>query len=182
MGFPQRILADGEDLVLAQHPHWRTLLLPAALVPIEAGVAAFGVAAMPDGNLQLPGRYAVVGIAVILFFAFSFLPWLRWRTTHFVLTTQRIILRSGILSRSGRTIPLARINDVTFRHHVVERLLGCGTLVIESGGERGQLVLTDVPEVEEVQRQLASLIDERSIDERFGGEHHLPSAGGSLDR
>jgi uncharacterized membrane protein YdbT with pleckstrin-like domain len=165
MAFPQRVLGDGEHLLLHEHQHWKALVLPIALVPVVVGLAAFGFAAMPAGSVQTAGRYTVIGVALILLFAFSFLPWLRWRTTHFVLTDQRIILRSGILSRTGRDIPLARVNDVTFTHTLFERLLRCGTLVVESGGERGQLVVDDMPRVEDVQRQLAELV-EKSLDGR----------------
>lgn len=41
----------------------------------------------------------------------------------------------------------------------VERLLGCGTLTIESAGERGQSVLTDVPHVDKVQTKLYELVE-----------------------
>lgn len=165
MAFPRRVLGDQEHLLLHTHPHWKMLVLPVALVPIVVGLAAFGFAAMPSGSMQTAGRYTVIGVGLILLIAFSFLPWLRWRTTHFVLTDQRIILRSGILSRTGRDIPLARVNDVTFTHTLFERLLRCGTLVVESGGERGQLVVDDMPKVEDVQRRLAGLV-ESSLDGR----------------
>jgi uncharacterized membrane protein YdbT with pleckstrin-like domain len=160
MAFPDRVLTDGEELVAHLRPHWKALVLPIGLVPVIVGVAAFGVAAAPAGSLQAATRWAVVGVALILLFAFSFLPWLRWRTTHFVLTTHRIITRSGVLSRTGRDIPLARVNDVTFSHTLFERMLRCGTLIVESGGERGQLVLPDVPRVEDVQRDLADLVED----------------------
>lgn len=167
MSYQQRLLADDEELVLHQHPHWKVLVLPMALVPLVVGIAAFGIAAMPQGSMHNPGRYAVLGVALVLVFAFSFLPWLRWRTTHFILTNRRIVVRSGVLSRSGRDIPLARVNDVTFSHTLIERMFRCGTLVVESGGERGQLVLPDVPEVEQVQRRLSELV-EASLEVRGG--------------
>ena len=48
---------------------------------------------------------------------------------------------------------------MSFSHNVFERLLRCGTLTVESAGERGQLVLRDVPKVESVQRELYRLVD-----------------------
>lgn len=169
MAFVDRVLADDERLVIHQHPHWKQLLVPACLVPLVVGVCTFGILAMPPGHLQAPGRGAIAGIGLVLLVAFSLLPWLRWRTTHFLVTDQRVIVRSGVLSRTGRDIPLSRVNDVTFTHHLVERVLRCGTLTIESGGERGQLVLTDVPQVELVQRVLAELV-ERTL----AAEHRAP--------
>ncbi len=76
-----------------------------------------------------------------------------------MITSHRVLVRRGILSRSGRDVPLTRINDVSFEHSFFERLLGCGTLVIESAGERGQVSLEDVPRVERVQGELYQLIE-----------------------
>jgi uncharacterized membrane protein YdbT with pleckstrin-like domain len=163
MAFPQRLLGDDESLVLHQHQHWKVLILPALLLPVIVGAAAFGFAAMPDGSAQAPARWAVLGVALIALVIFCLIPWLRWKTTHFILTDQRLVLRSGILSRTGRDIPLARINDVTFSHSLVERLLRCGRLMVESGGERGQVVLDDVARVEQVQRKIAELVED-SLD------------------
>ncbi len=90
---------------------------------------------------------------------FFIVPLLRWRTTHFVVTNERVVMRSGILARQGRDVPLARVNDVSFQHSFFERLLGCGTLVVESAGERGQVELGDIPHVERVQRMVYDLVD-----------------------
>src|SRR3712207_6052986 len=114
---------------------------------------------MPAGDLRQPGRLAVLAVAAGLLVAFVAVPWLRWWTTHFVITTHRVMVRTGVLARHGRDVPLTRINDVTFSHGLVERALGCGTLVVESAGERGQVVLLDVPGVEDVQRQLYRLVE-----------------------
>ena len=85
---------------------------------------------------------------------------LRWQTTTYELTTRRLRLREGILSRSGRDFPLIRISDVSFSHGLIDRLLGCGQLVVESAGEHGQLVLTEIPQVEKVQATLFQLVED----------------------
>jgi len=76
-----------------------------------------------------------------------------------VFTNERIITRHGVFAREGRDIPLNRVNDVSFQHTFFERMLGCGTLVIESAGERGQVVLDDIPRVEKIQSQLYELVE-----------------------
>ena len=78
----------------------------------------------------------------------------RWATTNIVLTTDRLILRAGVLSKSGREIPLERINDISFHQHLFERLLGTGDLTVESAGERGQETLRRVPDPERLQREI----------------------------
>ena len=74
------------------------------------------------------------------------------------------------MARSGRDMPLARVNDISFSHTVFERILGCGTLVVESAGERGQLVLSDVPHVEAVQRRIYELADAAAGRAHDGGD------------
>ncbi len=74
---------------------------------------------------------------------------IRWRTTHFVVTTRRVLVREGVLTRHGMDIPMSRINSVRFRHNIIERMLGCGTLIIESASDE-PLEFDDIPQVERV--------------------------------
>jgi len=62
------------------------------------------------------------------------------------------------VTRRGRDIPLTRINDVSFEKGLLDRLLGAGRLVVESAGEHGQLVLNEIPDVQEVQATLFQLV------------------------
>ena len=117
-------------------------------------------------------------VALLLLAWFSLRPFLRWVTTHYVVTTNRIVLREGVLSRAGRDVPLNRVNDVTFSHSVGERLFRSGTLVVESAGERGQVVLADVPRVESVQRTVYDLVqdaEDRDAQRWQGGGHGAPA-------
>ena len=84
---------------------------------------------------------------------------LLWRTTAYEVTTKRMRLRDGILTRNGRDIPLSRITDVSFRKSLLDRLLGCGTLVVESAGEHAEIVLRQVPHVERVSATLFQLVE-----------------------
>ena len=152
MAYPKKLLSDDETIVLETHPHWKTLVLPVLELLVVLGVVGFLVAVVGDRVAQ----YVSVGTAFILVVVFFVVPFLRWRTTLFVLTNKRVVVRTGILSRTGRDIPLSRVNDVTFTHNLLERMLRCGTLVVESAGERGQVQLTDVPRVEQVQRRCTS--------------------------
>jgi uncharacterized membrane protein YdbT with pleckstrin-like domain len=155
MGYPHRLLGEDEDIVLELHPHWKALLLPALALPLVVLIASFLWFEVPDGHrFSSLLRWVVFGAAVLALLFWSLIPFLRWRTALYVLTTRRLITRSGILSRQGRDMPLTRVNDASFSHGVIDRMLGCGTLVIESAGERGQLVLTAVPRVETVQREV----------------------------
>jgi uncharacterized membrane protein YdbT with pleckstrin-like domain len=153
-------LTEGERLVLQLHPHWKTLLRP-ILVLILVTAAALAVLILLPARSDPPLAKLIIGVvAVVLIMVWFAVPLLRWRTTSYELTTRRLRLRSGILSRSGRDFPLIRISDVSFSHGLIDRLLGCGRLVVESAGEHGQLVLNEIPGVERVQATLFQLVED----------------------
>jgi uncharacterized membrane protein YdbT with pleckstrin-like domain len=154
VSFPDSILTSDEEVVLHLHPHWRRMIAPVGwvLLVIAAVIAA---AVLWGGTGAL-----VVGVAGLGLLGWTALwPYLAWRTTHYVFTTERVLLREGVLARQGRDIPLARINDVSFSHSLLERMLGSGTMTIESAGERGQVVLADLPKVEHTQSILYELVE-----------------------
>jgi uncharacterized membrane protein YdbT with pleckstrin-like domain len=161
VAFPEDILTSDEHVVLHLHPHWKVHIKPllALILIIVAVLAAFTF--LPPAWVAAPtGQYAVVGIALVLLLLLVLWPLLVWRTTHFVFTNERVVLQHGVFSRDRRDIPLARVNDHSMDQSFIERLLGCGTLVIESAGERGQSVLTDIPHVERVQTMLYELVED----------------------
>jgi len=164
MAYPSKLLSENEQLVLDLRPHWKALITPVVTLVLTLGIAGYGAARIPAGPQQGLYRIGVAVLALALLLGCAVRPFLIWLTTHFVVTDRRVLVRSGIFSRSGRDVPLSRINDITFSHSFVERLLGCGTLVVESAGERGQVTLSDIPRVERVQRQLYDLVE--STDER----------------
>jgi uncharacterized membrane protein YdbT with pleckstrin-like domain len=170
VGFPESVLTTDERVVLHLHPHWKALIRP--IVVLVVAIAAVAVAAifLPTAGWSTPALYVIGALALIAVAWLAFWPWLIWRTTHYVFTNERVIMREGVFSRSGRDIPLGRINDVSFAHGVVERMLGCGTLTIESAGERGQVVLTDIPGVEKVQSVLYELVEDDRSKHTFDDE------------
>ena len=192
MAYPRRLLQEGEEVVLDLHPHWRRIFFPVLSVPVVVALAAFAAAKLPDHSWRGNVRWGVLAVAcVILVFTFV-RPWLRWITTSYVITTHRVVLRDGVVARSGRDIPLSRINDVTFEHGVIERVLRSGTLLVESAGERGQVTLADVPRVENVQRTLYKLVEEddsrrrghrenRDADDRDGQDEDVDGRSASSD-
>ncbi|MCU1590769.1 MAG: rane-flanked domain [Frankiales bacterium] len=167
MAYPTKLLAADEKLIHDLHPHWKALISPVVVLVLVVGVGSFAAAYMPDGSHQGLGRLAVLIVGLLLLGFYSLRPFLRWVTTHFVITDRRVLVRTGVLARTGRDVPLSRINDITFSHTFLERLLGCGTLVVESAGERGQVTLSEVPHVERVQRELYDLVE--NTDERLRG-------------
>jgi uncharacterized membrane protein YdbT with pleckstrin-like domain len=166
-------LTDGEEVVLTTRPHWKALLRPSLVLIVVAGALSFALVQL-DGHESWvgPTRWAAVVVAVVAVVIWTVVPWLRWLTTHIILTNERLITRDGVLRRVGRDIPLYRVNDVSFEQSVGDRLLRCGKLIVESGGERGQIVLKDIPRIASVQRTLHSLLDQTGPEDVPGGNQH----------
>jgi uncharacterized membrane protein YdbT with pleckstrin-like domain len=152
--------AEPERSVLVLHPHWKVLVGPAILGVLVVAAAVAVAVAIPAGPQAGHIRLAILAVAVVLLLIVVLRPVLRWKTTTYELTTGRLRVREGILTRRGRDIPLTRISDVSFTRSLLDRLVGAGRLVVESPGEHGQIVLTDIPQVERVQAILFELIEE----------------------
>jgi uncharacterized membrane protein YdbT with pleckstrin-like domain len=153
-------LTEGEHLVLRLHPHWKTVLRPVMSLALIIAILLAVLIYLPGSVATGPVRLGIGAAAVLAALLFCLVPLLRWRTTTYELTNRRLRLRAGILSRQGRDFPLARISDVSFSHGLVDRLLGCGQLVVESPGEHGRLVLTEIPHIEAVQSTLFQLVED----------------------
>ncbi|HWC31661.1 MAG TPA: PH domain-containing protein [Actinomycetota bacterium] len=151
MGFPKRLLSEDEELVLDIRPHWIALLLPLLVAALLVALEVLVLVNIPD---RWPDwvRWAVVAAGVVFFLAVPARRIIAWATSHFVVTSERVIHRSGWLARRAMEMPLDRINDVRFEQSVLERIVGGGDLVIESGGEYGQNHFTDIRKPEDVQK------------------------------
>ncbi len=179
MPYPDKLLADDEEVVRHLHPHWLTVFWPVVLFLLLVGGASFAAALVPRGPQQGVLRLAVVVLALLLLLVFVVVPLARWRTTHYVVTTHRLLIREGLLARRGRDLGLSRITDVSFRQTLWERVVRSGTLTIETAGDGGATVLRQIPDSEGVQQLLAYLIDD-DADRR--AEQHAGSGWGGDDR
>ena len=167
MGFPESVLTSDEQVVAHLHPHWKAVFWPGVLgVLVIAGVAVAW--AFLFGSWGQVPLLIISGVGLVIILVFTFWPWVKWRTTHYVFTNERVIMREGVFSRDGRDIPMGRINDVSFSHNLFERMLGCGTLTIESAGEHGQEVLPAMPHVERVQREIYEAVEAEATRPRAG--------------
>jgi uncharacterized membrane protein YdbT with pleckstrin-like domain len=160
MAYPDKLLAEDEEVVRHLHPHWLTLFWPVVWFLLIVGGASFGMGAIPAGRQQGVYRLLILVLAVVLLVAVVLVPLLRWRTTHYVITTHRLLFREGIMSRRGRDIGLSRITDVSYRQTLWDRIINSGTLTIESAGESGATILKQIPDSEGVQQLLNHMVEE----------------------
>jgi uncharacterized membrane protein YdbT with pleckstrin-like domain len=153
MPFPRQLLNQDEHIVLDVHPHWLFFAEPALTV-------------------------LNIVMVTLLVIALVWALWrtLTWRTTHFVITTDRLIYRSGVFAKRGIQIPLERVNNVNFHQGVLERIVGAGDLLVESAGEDGQQRFTDVRHPDRVQNLIHAQINEN--ENRFLAG---PGAAAALD-
>ena len=158
-----RSLAVGEQSVEVLHPHWQTMVGPVLGAFLIVAALLVGEVVIPGGRDAAIERLAAAVLAIVLLMWWLMYPLLRWRTTRYELTTRRMRLRTGVVARNGSDIPLSRITDVSFRKSPLDRLLGCGTLVVESAGEHAEIILRQVPHVERVSATLFQLVEDERL-------------------
>lgn len=161
MAFPEKHLSEDEVVVFHLRTHLKALLLPAGILLLACGAAGVAWGFIPDDTQagQI-GRWVAIGVAVIVVLKWAIWPFLVWLTTTYTVTTERLITRTGVITRVGRDIPLGRINDVAYEQALLDRILRCGTLVVSAASEQGQVRLADVPAVHRVQLRLSELVRE----------------------
>jgi uncharacterized membrane protein YdbT with pleckstrin-like domain len=161
-GFPVSLLADDEDLVVDLRPH------PMALIKPLLQTIAIALAVMLAW-LLMPFTwgwwfYALTLLAaIVLFLAYPSKAIVSWGTSHFVVTTDRVIRRTGWIAKESMEISLDRVSDVRFKQSMLERLLGAGDLFIESAGRAGQEAFEDVRDPERVKKVIFEMKDHHAL-------------------
>jgi uncharacterized membrane protein YdbT with pleckstrin-like domain len=158
MGISPKLLSEGEHVVASTRTHWKALVVPVLVLIVTCAAAGFLIAVLPDGSAHTILLILVLVVAAAIVIWFTVRPFLVWITASYTVTNRRLINRSGVFVRKGRDIPLYRINDVSYERGVLDRLLGCGTLVISDASEQGRSVLPDVPHVEKLQLLITDLL------------------------
>jgi membrane protein YdbS with pleckstrin-like domain len=150
----QKLLNPGERIVISTRTHPKALLVPLlALVVLLAVGVAFQVLVDNSTAQLVVWALAVAGILWLVVW-----PTLDWLMASYTITNRRLITRHGIITRRGHDIPLSRISDVAYELGLIDRMLGCGTLVISDASTHGQVLLPDIPRVEDTQRRLNELL------------------------
>jgi uncharacterized membrane protein YdbT with pleckstrin-like domain len=169
VGFPDDSLTSDEHVVLHLHPHWAAMITPAFWTVVGAAAVIAGAVFLPSESWANVLLVVIGALALVLFLWLAFWPFVVWRSTHFVFTNERVLLREGVFNRQQRDIPLTRVNDVSSSQTLLDRVLGCGKLTVESAGERGQSELKNIPKVVQVQKVVYELVEadhaRRTVDD-----------------
>ena len=173
-------LNDGEQMLLDVHPHW-WYYGPAALFVVGAALVTTFLLGKVSGFLETVVRY--LGVATfIVAAALLIVQVVKWRTTYFVVTSQRLIDRQGVLARSGVEIPLRSVDNVNISQSIFERLLGVGKIVIESGGKEGHQVIPYVTRPDEVQKIIHATIHQMRDSSGFERAPSFSGVARELER
>ncbi len=177
MAYPDKLLVDDERVAKHLHPHWITLVVPVLIFLVDIGLATFLATVVPDGSAKNPLRIAIVVVALVVLIWFVLAPLIRWRCTHYVVTTHRVLIRTGVLRQQDVEMQLRRLNDVRSVRTLADRLIGAGTLTLESAGEHGQETLRNVSHADQVQN-LINRLSEEDANRRGAG---YGSVGGGAE-
>ena len=154
MPISQKLLNPGESVVISTRTHPKALLLPVLALVVFLAIGVAFMQFVDDDTARLV-VWALAAVGILWFFV---RPLVVWLTATYTITNRRLITRQGVFTRTGHDIPLTRISDVAYELHLIDRMLGCGTLVISDASTHGQVLLPDIPHVEETQRRLNELL------------------------
>lgn len=182
MAYPDDLLSEGEHVVIHNHPHFKMLIGPLLVLIVTVGAGIWLAVLAQDAA---PPWHTVsliaIGVVALVLIVWLFLtPFVRWRTTHFIVTTDRLIAREGVIKRTGIDIPMSRINSVRFEHGLLDRVFGCGTLIIESASDE-PLTFDDIPKVERVHTVIYREVNDNPYDDYHPGQQGQQGHPGYAD-
>jgi membrane protein YdbS with pleckstrin-like domain len=161
MGYPTDMLQENETLALDLRPHWwyfsRNIL---------TGIPLFILLVVVLANLDGDSRKyigLIVGLVTVAWVVWLGLKYLQWRMTYFVVTSRRVIYRTGVISKRGVEIPLERINNINFHQRLIDRIIGAGDLDIESAGRDGQSHFDFIRHPDGVQHEIYRQMESRNM-------------------
>lgn len=158
MAISRSLLNDGESVVISTRTHPKALLGPLFWFVVVLAVAVVLDRLVADHLDSGVARLVVWALALVALLWLVVPPLVRWATASYTITNRRLITRTGVFTRRGHDIPLSRISDVSYELGLVDRMLGCGTLVISDASTNGRVSLPDIPHVEAAQRTLNELL------------------------
>ncbi len=161
MAYPKKHLNPNETVVLDLQPHWWFFAGSASTLALCV-IAGLVLPAQLDSGTVRTLLTVVITAAIVLSAAWLLQRFVKWRTTNFVITSDRVIFREGVIAKRGIEIPLGRVNNINFNQTIFERIIGAGDLLIESGGEDGQQRFTDISRPQAVQNLLHSQVEAKA--------------------
>src|SRR3989442_10916117 len=161
MAYPKHLIQDGETVALDLRPHWwyfsRNIFTGIPLL-----IILILVLNIHDDDVH---KYLgwIVGLAAVVWAGWLLLKYFQWKMTYFVVTSRRVIYRTGVLSKTGVEIPLERVNNINFHQRIIDRIIGAGDLDIESAGKDGQSHFDFIRHPDGVQHEIYRQMETRNM-------------------
>ena len=176
MPFPTKLLNSGEAIILDLRPHWWRIFPASATLAGAVIMGLVTLAATGNGALRI-----LAGLVVLATLTNFVGRYIRWTSENFVVTSERVIHRSGVIAKRGIEIPIDRVNTVFFNQSLFERVLGAGDLGVESAGEGGQQTFEAVRRPNLVQQEIYRAMEagERQQFRAMGEATAAALAGGA---
>jgi uncharacterized membrane protein YdbT with pleckstrin-like domain len=171
VAFPPDLLNDNEEIVLDLRPHWWFVAPVGALLGLAVILGIAILVAIDNAPMKI-----LAGIILLGALGNFVVRYVRWAGINFVVTSERVISRTGVIAKKGIEIPLDRINTVFFNQTLFERLIGAGDLGIESAGEGGRQTFKDIRKPSDVQQAIYRAME---ADETRRFEHMGRAASGA---
>lgn len=154
-------LLPTERRVIRVRQHWavmaRDMMQTALFILVVVGVEQFtdGATSAPVDVLIDNLSFYLVLVAVLRFTVLTILWWIE----RIVITDKRVMIAQGIIVHNVGMMPLGKVTDLTFRRSLSGRMLGFGTMVVESAGQIQALNKIDyMPRPEEIYEALSELV------------------------
>ena len=154
MAISSKLLNPGEKVVIDTRTHVKALIAPVFFLVVLLAIGTYSEVSLDNRNL----KWAIWAVLVVGLIWLVLKPLVIWATASYTFTDRRLITRSGVIVRRGHDMPLARISDIAYEFGPIDRLLGCGTLLISDASTHGTIKLHDIPQVEETQRRINQLL------------------------
>jgi len=165
--FPHKLLIPGEEVVLELRPHPVALAAPALAALVGTG-AAIWVLDRFDGVIV----WVVWAAWLALMLGFVVPKLVAWWTSIFVVSSDRVISREGFIAKRSMEIPLEQVNDVRFEQGIFDRMVGAGTLLIQSASTTGTNSFEDIRHPEDVQR---TIFHQGELNQQRTGQRSAPA-------
>lgn len=173
MAYPKHLVQEGETVALDLRPHWwyfsRNIFTGIPLLVVLVLVLQLG----PGTPRTVLGW--MVGVVSFVWAGWLVLKYFQWTMTYFVVTSRRVVFRTGVIAKKGVEIPLERINNINFHQRIIDRIIGAGDLGIESAGKDGQTHFDFIRHPDGVQHEIYRQMERRNMPPQRPGPVAAPA-------
>ena len=151
-----KYLLPHEHQVITVRKHPAVLLRPIGVTLLGLVIAAVISTTVARHNADVVGFVWIVWAVLLVWLAYK--VWV-WSQDYFIVTSRRMLLATGVVTRKVAMMPLVKVTDMSFQRSSLGRLLGYGEFILESAGQDQALRVVDhLPYPEQLYLEVCGLI------------------------